>query len=164
MNSRSCNECTKCCEGFLSGKALGYDFFVGKPCHFVDINKGCSVYKQRPISPCKSYKCFWLSNTDMPQWMKPSFVNAIVDMRNVDGIEYMAINEAGSRLDSRVLSWAIEYCLSKQINLYWIVESYIHWIGTPDFNDAIIKNQMNFPKDNFPHSKPNFSPNQALEE
>lgn len=141
---------------------MGYDFYVGKPCHFVEIGKGCSIYAKRPDEPCKSYKCSWITNSDIPQWMKPDAVNAIIDMRFIDGIEYMSVNEAGSRLDSRVLSWVIEYCLSRKINLYWKVEGYSHWIGNPDFNNAILANQMDSPKGKSVHSELN--PQQALEE
>ena len=62
MSKRSCGSCTKCCEGWLSGEALGHKFYPGKPCHFIAIGKGCSVYAKRPQEPCVSYKCGWISN------------------------------------------------------------------------------------------------------
>ncbi len=45
LKQRSCSDCTKCCEGSLSGEVFGKTFYSGKPCHFVKLNEGCSVYK-----------------------------------------------------------------------------------------------------------------------
>lgn len=142
---RECGNCTKCCEGYLSGEALGHTFYNGKPCHFVAIGKGCSVYAKRPQNPCIVYKCSWLINEDIPLWMKPSEVNAIIDEREVNGIKYLSVNEAGSILDSRVLSWVIKYALAKQINICWKVNGGSNWIGTPEF-DALMTGQDS-PKD-----------------
>ena len=62
---RECGTCTKCCEGWLTGEALGHNFYPGKPCHFLAVNKGCTVYAKRPKDPCSSYKCAWLANEDI---------------------------------------------------------------------------------------------------
>ena len=40
---RNCNNCTKCCEGWLSGEVNGYSFYPGRPCHFMKCD-GCSIY------------------------------------------------------------------------------------------------------------------------
>lgn len=142
---RECGTCTKCCEGWLAGEALGHSFYLGKPCHFVVIGKGCSVYAKRPKDPCVSYKCSWIKNDDIPMWMKPSEINAIIDERVEKGISYLRISEAGSKLDSKVLTWLIQYALSKQINFVWQVDGGLNWIGSPELN-ALMKEQ-NSPKD-----------------
>lgn len=131
---RSCGDCTKCCEGYLTGSAKEKTFFKGKPCHFIEIGKGCMIYKDRPKDPCKSYQCMWVAGTELPEWMKPNKINAIVDMqKTAKGLVYLRLNEAGSRLDSRVLTWLIEYVLSNQINFFWNVDGGSHWLGSPDF-------------------------------
>lgn len=132
---RSCKDCTKCCEGYLSGETKGYSFYKGKPCHFLEIGKGCSIYKDRPESPCRMFKCEWLTSPEIPLWMKPNEVNAILSVRNTpNGIAYLSVAEAGSRLDSRVLSWVIEYALKNKINVTWTVDGGRHWLGTPEFS------------------------------
>lgn len=136
---RECGTCTKCCEGWLTGEALGYKFYQGKPCHFVAIGKGCAVYAKRPKDPCVSYKCAWLTNDAIPEWMKPSEINTIIDERIEEGIKYLSVNEAGSKLDSAVLTWIIEYALANQLNLLWTVNGGEHWIGSPEFNKFMIK-------------------------
>lgn len=138
MSKRSCGDCTKCCEGWLEGEALGHKFYPGRPCHFIAIGKGCSVYSKRPKDPCQSYKCAWLVDENIPEWMKPSEINAIVDYRTTsNGISYISANEAGSILSSQVLTWIIQYALSNNLNLLWKVNQGLHWIGSPEFIEAI---------------------------
>lgn len=104
MTVRSCDGCTKCCEGWLWGEAHGHKFWPGRPCHFMS-NKGCSIYENRPDQPCKSFKCEWLENNEIPEWMKPDVSNVIIYKREENGKKILEFTEAGSRLDSKVLSW-----------------------------------------------------------
>jgi hypothetical protein len=138
---RGCGTCTKCCEGWLSGNAHGHSFYRGKPCHFIAIGKGCGIYEQRPKDPCVSYSCAWLTNADLPEWMKPSEINAIVDFRKIDNtdIQYIKIHEAGETLRSDVLSWLLQYALKNQLNLIWTVNGAQNWLGSPEFVEAVTK-------------------------
>lgn len=139
MAKRECGTCTKCCEGHLAGEALGHAFFRGRPCHFLAIGKGCTVYAKRPQEPCVTYKCAWLTDDTLPEWIKPSESNAIIDWRLVDGIKYLNIREAGNVLSSRTLTWAIQYCLKTKSNLFWELEGNSNWYGSPEFVTAIEK-------------------------
>ena len=105
-----------------------------KPCIFVEIGKGCGDYEDRPVNPCKIFKCDWLTNPNMPESFKPSNSGAIFTTRTVNNIEYIKLIEAGHKLDSEVLSWAIEYSLINGINFSWRVLSNIFWIGSEEFN------------------------------
>lgn len=140
-NKRTCGDCTKCCEGWLDGEALGYKFYQGKPCHFVSIGKGCTVYAKRPKDPCASYKCGWLLNTDIPEWMKPEQINAIISFKEVEKIPYVILVEAGETLDSKVLSWLFKYVLEHNFNFVWQIAGGINWIGSPEFTEAFSKTQ-----------------------
>jgi hypothetical protein len=136
--NRECGSCTKCCEGNLDGVARGIFFHKGKPCHFVEIGKGCSIYEDRP-KPCISYKCSWLTDDRIPVWMKPSEVNSIIDERFIEGIPYLSLKEAGETLQPRVLSWFILFGLKNKINIWWMLEGGENWIGSPDFSAAFEK-------------------------
>lgn len=81
---RNCDGCTVCCDGWLPGKANEHYFYPGKKCHYVN-DMGCSIYDTRPEVPCKSFKCAWLVNTEIPEWMKPSIINAIIILTD-DGL------------------------------------------------------------------------------
>ena len=131
---RQCGDCTKCCEGNLLGEALGKTFFRSKPCHFVAIGQGCTVYAQRPKEPCVTYKCEWLTNPDIPEWMKPNLINTIIDKRKTkSGIEYLNVIEAGAVLKAGVLSNLLLYALGNRINIAWEVEGGKNWIGSQEF-------------------------------
>ena len=147
---RECGTCTKCCEGHLSGTALGYDFYPGKPCHFVAIGKGCTVYAKRPQDPCVKYKCGWLTNLEIPEWLKPDAVNVIIDTRNIEGHFYLNLREAGSILSSKVLNWFIQYVIANNINAMWEIEGGTNWLGNPEFIQAI--NRLS-PRDKSLHLK-----------
>lgn len=134
---RECGSCTKCCEGWITGEALGYKFDLGKPCHFIAIGKGCTVYANRPKDPCINYKCGWLSNPDIPEWMKPDSANCIVSYKNDNGIIFMELTEAGQTLRSDVLSWTIQYALSNNINFVWTINGGANWIGSAEFNQLM---------------------------
>jgi hypothetical protein len=151
MSKRECGTCTKCCEGWLLGQALGHTFFKGKPCHFVSLDKGCTVYAKRPKDPCITFKCEWLTNTDIPEWFKPNEINAIVRVKEDNGISYLAVIEAGQTLSSKVLSWLIQYALSNQLNFVWQIEGGENWIGSPEFNQLMLDS----PKGKFLHSESN---------
>lgn len=138
MNSkRTCGDCTKCCEGWLSGNVLGNTMYPGKPCHFISINQGCTVYSQRPKDPCISFRCQWLDNPEIPEWFKPNQINAIVKYSYINEIPYISILEAGGVLQSRALSWFIQYALNKQLNFVWQVEGEFNWVGSAEFDLAM---------------------------
>jgi len=145
VDGRSCEGCTKCCEGHLRADIKlqnnAGEAFMGikddetlSPCAFVQLGKGCGAYENRPVNPCQIFKCDWLTNPDMPESFKPSRSNAIFTTRTVNGVEYMKLIEAGRKLDSEVLSWAIEYVLMNGLNFSWRVQKNIFWIGSEDFN------------------------------
>lgn len=128
---RSCDECSKCCEGWLSGVAHEHTFYSGKPCHF--LGKGCTIYEERPEKPCKSYKCEWLSSNELPVWMRPDMCNAILTKRTRESIEFYDLTEAGKQLDSAVLSWFIIWALNGKRNLMYEIKGGKNKIGSPEF-------------------------------
>jgi len=142
MKKRSCGTCTKCCEGYLAGEALGHTFYAGKPCHFIAIGAGCTVYEKRPKDPCISYKCAWLTNEDIPEWMKPSDIDAIIDMRQIGKHQYLNLKEAGSPMQAKVLSWFFQYVLKTGLNAQWEVNGGINWVGSPEFNEEMSKQNL----------------------
>jgi hypothetical protein len=137
---RDCGECTKCCEGYLHGETdltmkNGRVFKLGgSPCPIVELGKGCTDYENRPESPCRGFKCEWLKRPDVyPDEMRPDRILAIFSLQEVEGVPYLRVTEAGSKLDSEVLSHAIKVTLSNRFNLYWEVDGKMHWFGNKDF-------------------------------
>jgi hypothetical protein len=136
---RDCGSCTKCCEGYLHGSAHGKPFYLGNPCHYISIGKGCTIYDKRPKDPCVTYRCQWLDNLEIPEWLKPDKINAIISKRFIKDtqIEYWDLCEAGETMRANVLTWVIQYALNNGINLRWQVESGNHWVGNKEFIDAM---------------------------
>ena len=133
MDDRKCGSCTKCCEGYLQGNVLGYPLHIGKPCHFVSINKECSVWQKRPENPCRSYQCGWLSDKNIPMWLKPNEVNVIIDKSIINGHTFYRLKESGSIVSSKVLNWFFQYILKNGYNALWEVEGGLNWAGSPEF-------------------------------
>lgn len=103
------------------------------PCFFVETGKGCKIYKNRPVDPCRSYKCDWLQNEDAPEHFKPSLSNTIVSRKKVNGIPYILLAEAGADLNREVLEWYNNYCLNNNINFAFKIGERMHLKGTDEF-------------------------------
>jgi hypothetical protein len=130
-NTRTCDGCTKCCEGWLHGSAQGHAFYPGKPCHF--LGKGCSIYADRPEDPCKKYQCEWLASDELPMWMRPDLCKVIVTKRIINGVEFYDVLEAGQLLDAKVLSWFVLWALNTKKNLLYSVDGGRNRVGSDAF-------------------------------
>lgn len=97
----------------------------------------CSIYSRRPKDPCISYKCEWLTNQEIPEWMKPSLSNILMSQRTIDGIEYLEVMETNKSMSASALLWLIQYALSKQINMYFMVEGGWNHMGSDKFIASI---------------------------
>lgn len=136
--SRKCDGCTKCCDGWLYGEAHGHRFWPGRPCHFIG-KKGCTIYKTRPHDPCKTFECLWLTNKEVPEWLKPDLQNLIIAANVIDGIPYWRAVEAGEKISVEALSWLFTYCVPKNINLFYNIGSGHFMFGSPEFIEAMGK-------------------------
>ena len=132
---RSCDGCTKCCEGYVSAVVFGERIQPGRPCRFTGPT-GCTVYEQRQEDPCKTFKCLWLANDTLPEWMKPDLIDAIFTQRLTDkGEPFWAIAEAGAKLDSSVLAWVVEELVRRQgqLNVMYQVGGGWRYLGSESF-------------------------------
>jgi hypothetical protein len=144
--NKSCKDCTKCCEGYLTGTIRGHvmgteteDPHKPKPCFFVEINSGCKIYKSRPVDPCRAYKCHWIINPEVPEHFKPSISKTIVSNKKVNGISYLLLAEAGAPLNREVLEWYHDYCISNKINFAFKIGKEMHLKGSNEFIAAMNK-------------------------
>lgn len=135
---RECGSCTKCCDGWLKTEIPNHRIFPSRPCHFVTKN-GCSIYKDRPNDPCRVYKCQWLIDENLPHWMKPNEINAIIHYK-IDGqFKYYEVIEAGGKLMVEVLNWFILLALEKHINVQYTIMGAINRVGSVEFVSALKK-------------------------
>lgn len=140
---RTCEGCTKCCEGWLSAKIYnkkkpdGVEMFPGQPCFFCIKNVGCSEYDSRPQEPCKNFSCEWINEQLIPDKFKPSSCGIILAWQSINGIDYLDAVPAPNKCDAVFLSWFIPYGISNQYNLRWIVEDQVYWYGSADYSNEM---------------------------
>jgi hypothetical protein len=130
--SKECGTCTKCCEGWLKANIKGHEMYLGKPCYFVEIGKGCKIYKYRPEDPCKQFSCGWKIVEDMPEEFKPENSGVIMHWRN-DFNGYWTLSKAPNNPTPYFLSWFITYALSKKQNILWYIDDRSYWTGDEYF-------------------------------
>lgn len=136
-NERSCGTCTKCCEGWLVADIKGITMEPGKPCHLVEIGKGCSDYKNRPETPCKTFSCMWKAEKALPEQFSPEKTGVIITVQSVAGIDYLAAAYAGQEIQTDFLSWFVAYCVSGKLNFEWVVNGQAIYIGSDEFTAAM---------------------------
>jgi len=107
-SGRSCDGCTACCEGWLTGVAYGYAFSPGVKCKFLS-HKCCSIYQARPYDPCKTFQCHWKLNTQIPEWLKPSRSGVIILQKYQEPFHYLRLVKTGKRTDPKVYEWAKDH-------------------------------------------------------
>ena len=135
VEGRSCDGCTKCCEGSLYAEINGKIVDKDNPCYLVSIGKGCTDYENRPTIPCKTFQCEWLQNPSIPEEFKPSLSNTIIVKKYTNKNTYLELLEAGEKLNSEILTWAIKYSLSddENGNIVWNIGDKKSWLGNDDF-------------------------------
>jgi hypothetical protein len=134
ITKKECGTCTKCCEGWLTANIKGHDMYPGKPCFFVEIGKGCKDYKNRPKNPCKNFLCGWRLIDDMPEEFKPEKTGVIVSLKKENDIEYMVLSKAPNNPTVQLLSWAISFSMSRNLNILWYIDNKSWWLGSDDFS------------------------------
>ena len=134
--SRSCEGCTKCCEGWLSATINGEDMYPGKPCKSVDLGVGCTIYKTRPEDPCKTFECIWRATDYVPEKFKPSETGQILAAQKLYGIDYLGMAYAGEEIDPEFLSWFVTFAVGRQLNVEWSVDGVLYALGSPAFMEA----------------------------
>jgi hypothetical protein len=141
FSSRSCGECSKCCEGWLPGEAYGHTYYRGKPCFF--LNKNCTIYEFRPDtknSPCRTFNCEWLSQDLFPHWMKPNLSNVIITKRQVQGIQYYYIVETDVVINAMTLNWLIRWAFETKNNILYFIQGGQHRLGSKEFLEVKLHN------------------------
>ena len=135
--TRSCNECTACCEGWTTGVINDISYYPGKKCHFCIPNKGCANYANRPKEQCIDFYCEWLINEEIPEWFKPTISKLIIIKKQINDIPYISVVEAGCKIESEYLSWLVIWARNKNYNLAWMCSGGLNYVGSLEFVSAM---------------------------
>jgi hypothetical protein len=131
--SRECLECTRCCEGWLSATVHEYDMYPGNPCHYLCQEKNCTIYENRP-QLCKDYRCVWLDDEDIPEWIKPSYSGVIITNRKTQQeTDYLEVVECGFKIDSEVLNNILLFAINRNLNLRYQLDGQWFYYGSKEF-------------------------------
>lgn len=114
--SRACAGCTRCCEGWLTGEALGHRFSPGRPCGWL-CKSGCVIYENRPWNPCQTFVCEWKRQISIPLSMKPTESGVILVSRVQDGHDYIRVIACGSDIAPQVQEWARIHSEKHSVNI-----------------------------------------------
>jgi hypothetical protein len=89
----------------VEGEIRGHRMFAGRPCHFLAAG-ACTIYEERPQSPCRSFVCGWLApDSPFPESFRPDRTGVIiVAMRWRDRPAYVLVS-AGNDPAPEMLQW-----------------------------------------------------------
>jgi hypothetical protein len=153
---RECGDCTKCCEGWMSGAAYEHKFGkidgVRTPCFFLEQGLGCTIYEDRPQNPCAAYKCQWLVNPDVPEDFKPNNKHYIVSKK---GRSYFVITRASSENtdDEEFINWWIEYVTKNNFNLSYPKNDTVEFVGSERLRQTLGYSQKDLQPDETPRQE-----------
>jgi hypothetical protein len=114
--------------------------FPGQSCFFLEIGGVCKDYENRPDDPCKQYKCLWLQQEDVPDFIKPENANAIIDIAIFQNKKYLRLVKSYESYSPDILTYAIEYARFNKLPLIWNDSSgNFHHLGDNIFCENVIK-------------------------
>ena len=131
--TRNCGECTRCCDGWLEGEVRGHRMYPGQRCHFV-ADAGCSIYADRPASPCRSFVCGWMNPASaLPDAWRPDRIGVIVVDTHWRGTPAMILVSAGNDPGEGVLDWLRAHAQSTRTPFFYQHGGERFGYGPPEF-------------------------------
>jgi hypothetical protein len=135
---RACGPCTACCEGWAEGEIRGHRMFAGQHCHFLHAG-ACSIYDERPQSPCRNFECGWLRpGSPFPDSFRPDQVGVIiVPMRWRERPAYVLLS-AGRDPDEALLGWMRQLAQATGSPFFYARQGERVGYGPPDFQQDML--------------------------
>ncbi len=109
--TRKCQPCTGCCDGWVQMVIKGDPVYPGHPCPH-STGEGCNDYENRPVDPCDTFSCGWITpNSPLPEWMKPSNGKVIIIFNKLvwNGIPVDLAVPVGKKIPPRSLNWLKQF-------------------------------------------------------
>ena len=78
---------------------------AGVHCHFL-IDKKCTIYAERPVSPCRNFICGWLADdSPFPAEFRPDRIGVIIIRIRWRGAPAHLLLSAGRDPDAMLIAW-----------------------------------------------------------
>ncbi len=107
--------------------------FPGQRCHFAGVGS-CTIYEQRPESPCRHFVCGWLlPDSPLPPQFRPDRVGVIVVPTRWRGAPAWILVNAGNDPDEAMLNWMRTFAESKQLPFFYEQAGERFGFGPPAF-------------------------------
>jgi hypothetical protein len=133
--TRQCDTCTACCDGWLRITVQGHAVYPGKPCPFSS-GHHCTIYDTRPQDPCRAFICGWLAhNSPLPDWMRPDRAGMILLPANFTwrGLAVDVAVPVGERPKPKALEWLKAFATANGRPLLYRIAEDWYAFGPPDF-------------------------------
>ena len=131
--TRGCGPCTRCCDGWLEGEVRGHRIFPGQRCHFV-ADAGCTIYADRPQSPCRSFVCGWMQPaSELPDDWRPDRIGVIVIDTHWRGAPARILVSAGNDPGEAVLDWLRAHAQTTRTPFFYEQGGERYGYGPPEF-------------------------------
>lgn len=146
---KTCGTCTECCSGALTVDVYGQVASPGVPCRFRVEKVGCSIYKDRPVEPCSTYRCLWLADPDFPDHLKPEHSGGIFDIRWIGNVRCLFLSPCGDNVVNNgyvqyvdgfgvdLIDWGIQYAKEKNLEFAWYFRGNYFYYGSEALRDAM---------------------------
>lgn len=114
---RNCGECTACCDGWVTSKAVGLS--PGVACKHCTVS-GCAIYEDRPEDPCRTFKCRWLADPDgLDESLRPDKCGAIAKFTSWKSWTLLTLVPVGAQVPEATLKEMTSYAYAKALPLVW---------------------------------------------
>ncbi len=107
--------------------------YPGQHCHFLTAGK-CTIYDERPVSPCRNFVCGWLGEEEaFPEAFRPDRLGVIIiRIRWRDTPAYLLLS-AGREPDETLLQWMRDYSMRTRRPFFYEQHGEKLGFGPPEF-------------------------------
>ena len=135
---RQCGPCTSCCEGWAAGTIRGHEMHAGLHCHFL-IDQKCTIYEERPVSPCRNFVCGWLADdSPFPEQFRPDKTGVIIIRIRWRGEPAYLLLSAGRDPDAELIAWMEAYAMCSGRPFFYSVNGEKIGFGPVEFQQEMV--------------------------
>ena len=137
VTARQCGSCTKCCDGWVEGDIRGHRMHAGQACHFLEAG-ACSIYAERPESPCRSFVCAWLQlGSALPDHFRPDRIGVIAVGTRWRQAPALILVSAGNDPDEATLDWMRQHAQHTRTPFFYAQQGQRFGYGPPEFQQEM---------------------------